>query len=656
MTRYILAIMALVAFISLPAYGQSSRTTPAGTLPSATITALTVGSGNLTFSENGESIKNGTDGEFKLVRDEAGTVTLTVSDGSQPTAFTISSGTTGTLTLVPGGAGAVVLGLDTGTTLDITAGGAMTIGDPTATDSLVLDSAGASSLRGATVVIGDAATTAITINTTGDTVTTVRPDTGAVTYTCTDDDANAECIYDSGGTGNATLGSADTTAAQINSAGAVTVTAGAGEGANFVNRATGTVVVALQDFADTTDDDMDHAGWTVNCTDTGTGTEDCDVTFFRTTAGANVNIINADADGDTNLSATSNLVHVIGGGSGEIVYNSTTGSVVNSVRDYADTTDDDMAHVQFTTNCTDTGTGTEDCDYTIAVTEAGANRDVITIDGDGTTTIGAGVDSDIVLSADGGAGITHLTEDAGTYRHEYNLYGATADDDMNHIVIITECTDVSSGAEDCDYKIAQVEAGAAADVRFFMDADVGIILGSAATDAATITTDGTGDDELTVPAQSIDTDETTFVVQEAIEFCGQGQNTADGYFGPQTSRGTELVAGSATCDALDAAAVGDADEIPFTNFQKAYTVNGMYCYVATGGTDDVITFALYDDTSKTAIDCQITLDGGFEDCNHDRAEQVSVAAASLVAIEIDATTADENLSDVDFHCTVFISH
>ena len=38
-----------------------------------------------------------------------------------------------------------------------------------------------------------------------------RNDSGAVTFTCADDDANATCIYDSGGTGSVQLGTADTT-------------------------------------------------------------------------------------------------------------------------------------------------------------------------------------------------------------------------------------------------------------------------------------------------------------------------------------------------------------------------------------------------------------------------------------------------------------
>lgn len=60
-----------------------------------------------------------------------------------------------------------------------------------------------------------------------------------------------------------------------------------------------------------------------------------------------------------------------------------TGNVDLDFRDYGDTTDDDMAHVLMSANCTTTSTGAEDCDLTISVTEDGSNRTAITFDGDG---------------------------------------------------------------------------------------------------------------------------------------------------------------------------------------------------------------------------------------------------------------------------------
>ena len=183
-----------------------------------------------------------------------------------------------------------------------------------------------------------------------------------------------------------------------------------------------------------------------------------------------------------------------------------------------------------------------------------------------------------------------------------------------------------------------------------------VTVGGTSVTSMTLQTDGTGDGELTIPGLSIDADETTFQMMETIVFCGQGGNSADRFLGPSTARGMEAVAGNAACDALDSDTAANADDIPWTNFQKGYTVNGMYCYVATGGTDDTITFTLYDDTVATDISCSIALDGSFKNCSDDEAEREDITSASKMAVMVDATAADEDLSDVDFHCSVFISH
>ncbi len=63
--------------------------------------------------------------------------------------------------------------------------------------------------------------------------------------------------------------------------------------------------------------------------------------------------------------------------------NSATGSVIMDFRDYADTTDDDMAHSSLITNCTTTTPNAEDCDFTIQVVNNGRVITRITVDGDG---------------------------------------------------------------------------------------------------------------------------------------------------------------------------------------------------------------------------------------------------------------------------------
>ena len=70
--------------------------------------------------------------------------------------------------------------------------------------------------------------------------------------------------------------------------------------------------------------------------------------------------------------------------------NDSTGTVILDFRDYGDTTDDDMAHVLFSGNCTTATTGAEDCDLTISTTEAGANEIRIVVDGDGDIDLSGG--------------------------------------------------------------------------------------------------------------------------------------------------------------------------------------------------------------------------------------------------------------------------
>src|SRR3990167_11421402 len=82
-------------------------------------------------------------------------------------------------------------------------------------------------------------------------------------------------------------------------------------------------------------------------------------------------------------------------------------------------------------------------------------------------------------------------------------YADTTDDDMAHAIITVNCTDTGSGTEDCDLSIAVVEGGAAAEVRFSIDADGGITAGSANTNSFTVTTDGAGTNEVVLPLQSI---------------------------------------------------------------------------------------------------------------------------------------------------------
>jgi hypothetical protein len=69
--------------------------------------------------------------------------------------------------------------------------------------------------------------------------------------------------------------------------------------------------------SDCTDTD-DNVYWTVNCTDTGSGTEDCDISLYQQIAGAATEVFKADADGNVeiyahNLNLASGKVYKIDG-------------------------------------------------------------------------------------------------------------------------------------------------------------------------------------------------------------------------------------------------------------------------------------------------------------------------------------------------------
>lgn len=228
--------------------------------------------GDITL-ENSEFIDNGTDGTINLGRNDTGTVTL----GS------LDDDTTAALTINPGGVTTLTLGGSTDT---------VTVA---ATTGLTLGSS-------ESVNTGTDATFDFT-----------RDDVGIVTLTCSDTDATAGCTYDAGGASPIVIGSADVTNIRLI----------ADTDYDFTNGATGNVDVSLRDYADTTDDDMAHTLFRTNCTDTGSGSEDCDFGISVPEAGAAVEERFAiDADGGITIgSSNNNLVTITtdSTGNGELV-------------------------------------------------------------------------------------------------------------------------------------------------------------------------------------------------------------------------------------------------------------------------------------------------------------------------------------------------
>lgn len=94
--------------------------------------------------------------------------------------------------------------------------------------------------------------------------------------------------------------------------------------------------------------------------------------------------ISAGGAGVTRVGDTGDVAVVLSADTDVQIQNGQSGNVTLDLRDYADTTDDDMAHAIITVNCTTTTSGAEDCDLTIGTVEDGVAAETrFNIDGDG---------------------------------------------------------------------------------------------------------------------------------------------------------------------------------------------------------------------------------------------------------------------------------
>lgn len=150
----------------------------------------------------------------------------------------------------------------------------------------------------------------------------------------------------------------------------------------------------------------------------------------------------------------------------------------------------------------------------------GANNVGLTVNGAKVLDVGtSGLTVTGALASTGGSTLTGSASirnsATGNVTLDFRDYADTTDDDMAHAVLTTNCTNTGSAAEDCDFTVGVVEDGAAADTRLNIDADAGVVIGSATTNSFTVTTDGTGDAEVVLPAQAVGATE---VLNDTLDF------------------------------------------------------------------------------------------------------------------------------------------
>ncbi len=186
---------------------------------------------------------------------------------------------------------------------------------------------------------------------------------------------------------------------------------------------------------DATDGDT-NATAAVGCDTVTSGAEDCNYTVSVQEAGALTNKFQIDADGDVDVLDSLGVQATATAG------DDTTNINIRDV----DATDGDV-NALIATNCTDASTGAEDCDFTISVQEAGALAAKIAVDADGDIQFSDSIE--VTATATGGDDTTNI-----------NITDIDATDQDISAIIATNCTDNSTGAEDCDVTVSAQVAGA----------------------------------------------------------------------------------------------------------------------------------------------------------------------------------------------------
>jgi hypothetical protein len=109
---------------------------------------------------------------------------------------------------------------------------------------------------GATVAVGDAATTAVTVNHDGSSAFTLtRPTGGVSTYSCADDAGAAACRYEAGANGTVFLGNTTNAAATINTDDVDITISGTAGRVGIERSDTGSLTLSMHDYGDSADDD-----------------------------------------------------------------------------------------------------------------------------------------------------------------------------------------------------------------------------------------------------------------------------------------------------------------------------------------------------------------------------------------------------------------
>jgi hypothetical protein len=319
----------------------------------------------------------------------------------------------------------------------------------------------------------------------------------------------------------------------------------------------------------------------------------------------------------------------IGSASGILGTNGgTIGNETNNVWTFGENSED--LTLTFASDLVTFASGTS---ATFALTPASAFAGDVTLNGGaGALTFGA-ASSSVVIPDDSATGLVIGSTD------RLDLLGFDTQDGVEKVIIKGTTTQTALHVDIGDVLI---------------DEDI-TVTGDVGGGSATITgTTATGALTATSPA----------IMLHEIRFCGNGMDGATAhYMGPVALDDTEadLAVGAAGCDALDDATIGNVDAAVDIATNFAFKPVAMACSgICTGATaaNDTVTFLLYDDTVSVAdVTCNFTFagDATANQCTVTDTSPATIAAGSLLAVEVAGT--DDACSDAgdDFECLLYVT-
>lgn len=268
---------------------------------------------------------------------------------------------------------------------------------------------------------------------------------------------------------------------------------------------------------------------------------------------------------------------------------------------------------------------------TLTASDDDAVADFSIVPGGGATLIlGGSSTSEVRHITNPSNGFTFRNALTGSIPIYFQDFADTADDDMAHAAIVANCSDASSGSEDCDFLVGVAEGGAVVETRLNIAGSGGITLGSVNNNSFTVTTDGTGNAETVLPDDSIgaaELDDSACTSVVARSYNPTEAGATDDYV-------SLIAVDTGTGDASFSATETAEDQFIAPVALRAANLR-VDTATAPGAGNDAWVITLREAAGSTALTC--TIDEAATSCT-DVANLEAIAAGAALDIQVTSST------------------